>query len=63
MRAVKTLSIVAKCYPQNAYARFTFCLQNKWQYVQRVVADTAPFFAPLKAEICTSFCLPSLVSH
>ena len=58
--AVQTLRVVAKCYPQTAYAGFTFCLQNKWQYVQRVVADTAPFFAPLEEAIRTHF-LPSLL--
>ncbi len=58
--AVKVLSTVGVCYPQTAYAGFTFCLQNEWQYVQQVVADTAPFFAPLEAEICTSF-LPALL--
>jgi hypothetical protein len=57
--AVQTLRIVAERYPQMAYASFTFCLQTKWQYVQRVVADTAPFFTPLKEAICTQF-LPSL---
>ncbi len=58
--AVKTLSVVAKCYPQTAYAGFTFCLQNEWQYVQRVVADTGPFFQPLEREIRMSF-LPALL--
>ena len=52
---VETLSTVAERYPQTAYAGFTFCLQNEWQYVQRVVADTAPFFLPLEAAIRTSF--------
>jgi len=58
--AVQTLSVVAERYPQTAYAGFTFCLQNEWQYVQRVVADTAPFFAPLEEAIRTHF-LPSLL--
>jgi hypothetical protein len=58
--AVQTLSIVAERYPQTAYAGFTFCLQNEWQYVQRVVTNTAPFFAPLEAVIRTHF-LPSLL--
>ncbi len=58
--AVKVLSTVAVRYSQTAYAGFTFCLQNEWQYVQRVVSDTAPFFAPLELEIRTSF-LPSLL--
>ncbi len=51
---------VAEQYPKMAYDGFTFCLQNKWQYVQQVVADTAPFFTPLKDAICTHF-LPSLL--
>ncbi len=58
---VQTLSIVAEWYPQTAYAGFTFCLQNEWQYVQRVVAGTALFFLPLKAAIHMSF-LPDLLS-
>jgi hypothetical protein len=58
--AVETLSTVAVRYPQTAYAGFTFCLQNEWQYVQRVVVHTAPFFSPLEAAIRTSF-LPALL--
>jgi hypothetical protein len=58
--AVKALSVVAERYPQTAYAGFTFSLQNEWQYVQRVVADTGPFFQPLEKEIRTSF-LPALL--
>ena len=57
---VETLSTVADWYPQTAYAGFIFCLQNEWQYVQQVIADTAPFFSPLEAAICTSF-LPALL--
>ncbi len=58
--AVQTLSIVAERYPQTVYAGLTFCLQNELQYVQRVVADTAPFFSPLRAAINTRF-LPALI--
>ena len=58
--AVMTLSVVAERYPQTAYAGFTFCLQNEWQYVQRVVADTGPFFQPMEKEIRMSF-LPALL--
>jgi hypothetical protein len=61
--AVKTLSVVAEHYPQTAYAGFTFCLQNEWQYVQRVVADTGPFFQPLEREIWQASFPPSLVFH
>jgi hypothetical protein len=31
---VEMLSTIAEHYPQTAYAGFTFCLQNEWQYVQ-----------------------------
>ncbi len=48
---VKTLSVFEEHYPQTTFAQFTFCLQNEWQYIQRVVANTAPFFAPLEKEI------------
>jgi hypothetical protein len=58
--AVKTLSVFAEHYPQTAYAGFMFCLQNEWQYVQCVVANTTPFFVPLEKEIQTSF-LPALL--
>ena len=58
--AVVTLSTVAERYPQTAYAGFTFCMQNEWQYVQRVVADTAPFFSPLEEVIRKHF-LPALL--
>jgi hypothetical protein len=55
--AVQTLSVVAERYPQMAYAGFTFCLQKKWQYVQRVVADT--FFAQLEEVIALTSSPPS----
>ena len=47
--AVETLALVAGNHPQAAYAKFTFCLQNEWQYMQGVIvmSDTAPHFAPL----------------
>ncbi len=58
--AVETLALLAGNYPQAAYAGFTFCLQNKWQYVQRVMSDTAPHFALLEVAIRTKF-LPALL--
>ncbi len=58
--AVKTLALVAVKYPQTAYAGFTFCLQNEWQYLQRVVADTGPFFDPLEKAIRSKF-IPALL--
>ena len=58
--AVETLASVAGNYPQAAYAGFTFCLQNEWQYMQRVTSDTATHFAPLEVAIRTKF-LPALL--
>ena len=39
--AVEMLALLAGKYPLAAYAMFTFCLQNEWQYVQCVTSDTA----------------------
>ncbi len=58
--AVETLALLAGNYPQAAYARFTFCLQNEWQYMQRVTSDMAPHFAPLEVAIRMNF-LPALL--
>ncbi len=59
--AVKTLSVVAERYPQTAYARFTFCLQNEWQYVQRVVAAPAPSSSRWRGKFGRASFPPSLV--
>jgi len=59
-KAVEDLAVISEKYPQTAYAGFTFCLQNQWQYVQRVVADTATLFAPLEVAIRTAFILTLL---
>jgi hypothetical protein len=32
LAAVETLALQARNFPQAAYAGFTFCLQNEWQY-------------------------------
>jgi hypothetical protein len=53
--AVETLALLAGNYPQAAYAGFTFCLQNEWQYLQRVTSDMAPHFAPLEVAIRIKF--------
>jgi hypothetical protein len=58
--AVEMLALLTGNYPQAAYTGFTFCLQNKWQYVQRMVSDMAPHFAPLEVAIRTKF-LPALL--
>ena len=52
--------MIAEKHPQTAYAGFAFSLQNEWQYLQRVVADTGPYFAPLEAAIRSKF-IPALL--
>ncbi len=49
--AIETLALVAVKYLQTAYAGFAFCLQNEWQYLQHIEADTGPFFDPLEKAI------------
>jgi hypothetical protein len=61
--AVETLSTAAAWYPQTAYTGFTFCLQNEWQYVQQVVANTAPSSCLLRQQSARASCRLSLVSH
>ena len=58
--AVRTLARVAERYPQAAYVGFTFCLQNEWQYVQRIVQSSGTAFAPLEVAIREAL-LPSLL--
>ena len=58
--AVKALAKATVKFPQTAYAGFIFCLQNEWQYLQRVVADVGPFFEPLERAIRGKF-LPALI--
>jgi hypothetical protein len=57
---VKTLALLASNYPQAACAGFNFCLQNEWQYLQRVTSELAPHFAPLAVAIRLKF-LPALL--
>ena len=58
--AVELLSKLATRWPQSVYAGFTFCLQNEWQYVQRVLTDVGTAFEPLERMIRTKF-LPALI--
>ena len=48
---VEIMAIMAVKFPQTVCAGFAFCLQNQWQYLQRVTADTGAFFAPLENAI------------
>ena len=62
-RAVETLGAIARHYPQDVHAAVTISLQNEWQYVQRVVLNSAPFFAPLERAIREHLLPPLLSIH
>jgi len=59
--AIKTLSKVARTYPQSAYASFTNCLQPQWYYLCRLTPNVSQLLMPLEDEIKNNF-LPSLFS-
>ncbi len=59
-QTVEVMATIAEKFPQTVYAGFTFCLQNKWQYVQRVISDTGAFFAPLEVSIRSKL-IPALL--
>jgi hypothetical protein len=58
---VKALSMVARRFPQTAYAGFAKSLQAEWQYVQRVTPNLHQAFAPLELAIAQIF-LPALLN-
>jgi hypothetical protein len=57
---VTALAIVARRYPQTAYAGLARSLQAEWQYLQRVTPHIEAAFAPLEEAIATVF-LPALL--
>jgi hypothetical protein len=48
---VNIMADVAVNHPQAIYIGFVKCKQAEWQYLQRVVENTAPFFEPLEEAI------------
>ena len=57
--SIKSLSMVARQYPQTAYAGFAHSLQAEWQYLQRVTPNIDQAFAPVEEAISYQF-LPAL---
>ena len=51
--------MVAKQFPQTAYAGLAWSLQLEWQYLQRVTPGIAESFSPIEDAIATEF-LPAL---
>ena len=58
--AVETLFKLTARWPQTVYAGYTFCLQNEWQYIQRLITDVRTAFEPLERMMRSKF-LPSLI--
>ena len=56
---INHLSKMASPQPQAAYAAFVKSLQCEWIYLQRVVPDCCPLFAPLENAVISSF-LPAM---
>ena len=56
---VERLAMVAKRFPQTAFAGLTKSLQSEWQYLQRVVPGLSEAFGPIEAALRDSF-LPAL---
>ena len=52
--------MVAKRYPQTAYAGLARSLQSEWMYLQRVTPDVGAHFLPVEQAIATKF-LPALL--
>ena len=59
---VKRLAMVARRYPQTAYAGLVKSLQCEWQFVQRVTRDAAQLFTPIEEAIKSHF-LPALIGQ
>ena len=58
--AVKALAMAARSYPQTAYCGLQRCLQQQWQYVQRVDKDIGGAFEGVRDAIYDIF-LPALL--
>ena len=57
--SIKLPSKAAKQFPQTSFAALTCSLQTEWTYLQQVVPDVAPSFAPIEEVLAKSF-LPAL---
>lgn len=60
--AIKTLSRVAKRFPQTAYTGLVRSLQMEWTYVQRVIPNIEDSFAPVEHALTHHF-LPALLGE
>ena len=56
---VRRLAMVARRFPQTAFAGLTMSLQSEWQYLQRVVPGLADAFEPVETALREEF-LPAL---
>jgi hypothetical protein len=56
---IQQLAKVAVRFPQTAFAGLAKSLQSEWMYLQRVIPDAGPAFAPLEAALATPSSQPS----
>jgi hypothetical protein len=59
---VERLARAAVRFPQTAYAGLSKSLQSEWQYLQRVLPDAGPAFAPVEQALREKF-LPALMQE
>ena len=59
---VERLARAAVRFPQTAYAGLAKSLQSEWQYLQRVIPDAGPAFAPVEQALREKF-LPALMKE
>ena len=59
VKSVNKLSKYTQQHPQSAYTGLSKSLQMEWQYLQRVVPNAGPAFAPIETALHESF-LPAL---
>ena len=59
---IEQLAKVAQRFPQTAYAGLAKSLQMEWQYLQRVLPNAGPSFAPVEVALADTF-LPALLQE
>ena len=60
VKAVQSLSEIAKSQPHAAFATFTHCLQGQWTFLCRSMPQTAQLFEPLETAIRHKF-IPAML--
>ena len=61
VEGIKALALIARNYPQAAYAGLSKSLQAEWQYMHRVIDDVGAHFGPIEDALATVFLIPALL--